>query len=68
MKGQTLREIQMQSRKPLFVFIEGTKTNGMGVLELSPDIHDQLLLAKPLHIARIDYTFKYFSPYNTTET
>ena len=63
-----MREIQLGTNKPVFVFVEGTKTNGMGVLEISTDLKDQLLLAKPLHILRVDYAFKYFSPYNTTET
>lgn len=64
----TLEEVrEANSRRPIIVYPEGTKTNGMGVLQFPEEVSKQLLRAKPIHAIRFDYIFTYFSPYNTTE-
>lgn len=53
---------------------EGTKTNGLGVLNIDADIVKLIENAGGLnenlrvHAIRFDHEFSYFSPYNTTDS
>jgi hypothetical protein len=66
--GDSLSSIISKSKinRVIVIFIEGTKTNGNGVLKLSETLCSQLV-DYHLHILRFDFVFKYFSPYNTTD-
>ena len=51
---------------------EGTKTNGLGIIDIEKGILDIIIDACEkknelrVHSIRFDHIFKYFSPYNTT--
>lgn len=59
------------TRRPIVVFPQCTKTNGRGVLNFPIGLQIMLQAALAdkfrLHACRMDYTFNYFSPYNTTD-
>lgn len=66
-EGMTLKTLREEySAKPIVVFPECTKTNGMGVLEFPESVTEDLRRQKHLHALRFDYEFDYFSLYNTT--
>jgi hypothetical protein len=59
-------------KRPLVIFIEGTKTNGRGVLEPSHSIVEEIVnfsLKNRIHVhsLKFNYIFTYSSPYNTTD-
>ena len=53
---------------------EGTKTNGLGVLDIDKDIVKMIDKAGGLdenlrvHSIRFDHHFNYYSPFNTTDS
>ena len=66
-EGMTLTTLREEyGSKPIVVYPECTKTNGMGVLEFPESVAADLIRQKHLHSLRFDYDFLYFSPYNTT--
>ena len=57
---------------PLVIFPEGTKTNGLGIIDIEQDIISiivQAAVSEKLRVTsiRFDHEFTYFSPYNTTD-
>jgi len=48
------------------IFLEGTKSNGQGVLAISEKLSSQLS-GKVIHAIRFDFLFRFFSPFNTTD-
>ena len=63
-----------KGKRPVVIHPEGTKTNGLGVLEIPKDIVKMILEAGSLngnlriHSFRFDYEYKYFAPMNTTDS
>lgn len=58
---------------PIVIFPEGTKTNGLGILNIEEDIITIIAQAAvsegmKVHAIRFDHLFEYFCPYNTTNT
>lgn len=57
---------------PVVVMPEGTKTNGLGIIDIEKGIIEMLVEAADIkenlrvHSIRFDHSFKYFAPYNTT--
>ena len=53
---------------------EGTKTNGLGIIDIEKGIIEMIIEAAGMehnlrvHSIRFDHQFKYFAPYNTTDT
>jgi len=53
---------------------EGTKTNGLGILDIEKDIIKMIDEAAgpdmnlKIHAMRFDHQFKHFAAYNTTDT
>jgi len=60
--------------RPVVIMPEGTKTNGLGVLKIDKDVIKMIERAGGLEenlritAIRFEHTFKYFSPFNTTES
>jgi len=59
--------------RPVVIFPEGTKTNGLGILNIDEGLIEMVGHAASLdqnlrvHAIRFDHKFTYFSPYNTTD-
>lgn len=59
---------------PVVIMPEGTKTNGLGILDIEKDIIKMIDEAAgpdlnlKVHAMRFDHQFKYFAAYNTTDT
>ena len=59
--------------RPVVIFPEGTKTNGLGILNIDEGLVEMIGNAAGLeenlrvHAIRFDHKFQYFSPYNTTD-
>jgi len=62
-----------KSKRPIVLFPEGTKTNGLGVLNIDEGVIKLIDEAAHLdsnlrvHAVRFDHQFAYYSPINTTE-
>lgn len=62
-----------KGRRPVVIHPEGTKTNGLGVLEIHRDLTKMICEAGSLngnlriHSIRFDYEYRYFAPMNTTD-
>lgn len=62
-----------RGRRPIVIHPEGTKTNGLGVLNLDDDIRKMIIDAAGLaqnlrvHAIRFDHSWTYYSAYNTTD-
>ena len=58
-------------RRPVIIMPEGSKTNGLGILNLEKEIVKMITKAAGtdenlrVHSIRFDHTYKYFSPYNS---
>ena len=63
-----------KGRRPVVIHPEGTKTNGLGVLEIPKELIKMICEAGSLngnlriHSMRFDYEYKYFAPMNTTDS
>lgn len=63
-----------KSNVPVVVMPEGTKTNGLGIIDIEKGIIEMIVEAAgvehnlSVHSIRFDHTFKYYAPYNTTDT
>jgi len=65
-----LRESRYLQNKPIVVFPECTKTNGLGVVNFPGPMVDLLREAQStfkVHALRFDYEFTYNSPYNSVD-
>ena len=60
-----------KGRRPVVLFPEGTKTNGLGILNIDSGVIDLIEQAVndnlKVHCIRFDHTFKYHNPYNSTD-
>jgi hypothetical protein len=59
-----------KGKRPVVIHPEGTKTNGLGVLDIEVDLVQMIgVAAKTLkiHSFRFDYEFRYWAPMNTTD-
>jgi len=61
-----------KGRRPIVIHPEGTKTNGLGVLQIDKDLIKMITDAAykgglKIHTLRFDYEFKYWAPMNTTD-
>ena len=58
-------------RRPIVIMPEGSKTNGLGILNLEKEIVKMIAEAagtdanQRVHSVRFDHLYKYFSPYNS---
>lgn len=63
-----------KSNVPVVIMPEGTKTNGLGIIDIEKGIIEMIIEASGMeqnlcvHSIRFDHQFKYFAPYNTTDT
>lgn len=62
-----------KGRRPIIIHPEGTKTNGLGVLQIDKDLITMITDAADkgalkIHTLRFDYEFKYWAPMNTTDS
>lgn len=63
-----------KGRRPVVIMPEGTKTNGLGVLDINKDVVKMIEKAGGLdenlriNAIRFEHTFAYFSPFNTTDS
>lgn len=62
-----------KGRRPVIIHPEGTKTNGLGILNIEVDIAKMIIDAASLdqnmrvHAIRFDHAWRYFAAYNTTD-
>ena len=61
-----------KGKSPIVIHPEGTKTNGLGVLEIDVDLIRMIAEAADkgalkIHSLRFDYEFKFYAPMNTTD-
>ena len=60
-----------KGRRPVVVMPEGSKTNGLGILNIERDIVDMIYKACSkdqdlvVNAIRFDHVFLYYSPYNS---
>lgn len=65
--------LHYKGKRPVVIFPEGTKTNGCGILNIEPGIVKMIEKAchydenLRVHAIRFDHTYKFFSPYNSTD-
>lgn len=63
-----------KGRRPVVIMPEGTKTNGLGILNIERDIIEMIAKAceadqgLKIHAIRFDHIFKHFSPYNSYDS
>ena len=61
-----------KGKRPIIIHPEGTKTNGLGVLNIDEDLIKMLDVASNfslnIHSIRFDQEFRYWSPINTTDS
>jgi hypothetical protein len=66
--------LHYKGRNPIVIMPEGTKTNGLGILNIERDIVDMISKAcesgvgLKIHAIRFDHVFKHFSPYNSYDS
>lgn len=63
-----------RGQRPVVLFPEGTKTNGLGILNIDEGVINMIAEAANidnnmrLHAIRFDHFFSYYSSYNSTDS
>lgn len=68
---RALKDSQYVKSRPIVIFPEGTKTNGMGILNFEEGVSEIIIKAAldgmHVHTLRFDYAYNHSTPYNSTD-